>query len=71
MTHCSLSDGAPYYPVRPRTEGNQVPPNGAPTALSPLGAIKGIPRRMEQHTKSPLNILRRLDFASTHSVHCV
>jgi hypothetical protein len=57
-------------PVRPRTEGKNCLPNGAPTTLSCLGAIKGSPRRMEQHTKPPLNILRCLDFASTHPDHC-
>jgi hypothetical protein len=46
-------------------------PNEAPTAPRPLGAIKGTPRRMKQHTKRPLNILRRLDSASTHPNHCV
>jgi hypothetical protein len=25
---------------------------------------------MEHNTKDPLNILQRLDFASTHSFHC-
>jgi hypothetical protein len=45
--------------------------NGAPTAPSFLGAIKGTPRRMEQDTKPPLNILRRLDPTNTHSTHCV
>jgi hypothetical protein len=45
--------------------------NGAPTAPSCLGAIKETPRHMEQYTKLPLNILRRLDSVSTHSDHCV
>jgi hypothetical protein len=57
--------------VRSRTEGNQGHPNGAQTAPSCLGSIKGTPRHMEHNTKPPLNILRRLDSASTHSVHCV
>jgi hypothetical protein len=60
---------APDSPVHPWTEGNNGLPNGALTASSCLGAIKGTPRRMEQHTKPPLNILRCLDFAGTHSVH--
>jgi hypothetical protein len=34
---------APDSPVRPRTEGKNCLPNGAPTALSCLGAIKGSP----------------------------
>jgi hypothetical protein len=63
--------GAPDYPVRPRIEGNNCLPNGVPTAPSYLEAIKGTPRRMEQDTKPPLNILRRLDFASMHSIRCV
>jgi hypothetical protein len=56
--------------VCPRTKGKNCLPNGAPTAPSCLGAIKGSPRRMEQHTKPPLNILIRLDSASTHPNHC-
>jgi hypothetical protein len=61
-----MSGGASYCPVRQRTEGKNYLPNGAPMAPSCLGAIKGTPRRMEQYTKPPLNILRRLDSASTH-----
>jgi hypothetical protein len=55
--------------VRPRTEGNYGLPNGAPTAPSCLGAIKGTPRRIEQDTKHLLNILRHQDFTFTHLVH--
>jgi hypothetical protein len=62
--------GAPDCPVRQPTEGNNCLPNGDPMAPSCLGAIKGTPRRMEHYTKPPLNILRRLDFASTHPDHC-
>jgi hypothetical protein len=62
---------APDSPMRPWTEGKNCLPNGAPTAPSCLGAIKGSPRCMEQHTKPPLNILRRLDSTSTHQDHCV
>jgi hypothetical protein len=58
---CSLSGGAPYYPVRPRTEGNYCLPNGATTA----------PWRMEQYTKHLLNILRRRDLAFRHLIHRV
>jgi hypothetical protein len=65
-----MSGGAPDYPVRQPTEGKNCLPNGDPTAPSCLGAIKGTPRRMEQHTKPPLNILRCLDSASTHPDHC-
>jgi hypothetical protein len=63
--------GAPDCLVRPRTEGKNCLPNGAPTAPSCLGAIKGTPRRMEQNTKHLLNILRRRDLAFAHLIHCV
>jgi hypothetical protein len=43
-----MSGGAPDCPVRQRIEGKNCLPNGAPAAPSCLGAIKGIPRRMEQ-----------------------
>jgi hypothetical protein len=68
---CSLFGGAPDCPVRPRTKGNYCLPNGAPTAPSCLGAIKGTPRRMEQYTKPPLNILKCRDLAFAHLIHCV
>ena len=57
--------------VRPRIEGNYCLPNGAPTAPSCHGAIKGTHRRMEQYTKHLLNILRHRDLAFTHLIHCV
>jgi hypothetical protein len=66
-----MSGGAPDYPVCPRIEGKNCVPNGAPIAPSYLGAIKGTPRCMEQYTKPSLNILRRLDSASTHLIRCV
>jgi hypothetical protein len=65
-----MSCGAPDYPVRQPTEGKNCLPNGDPTAPSCLRAIKGTPRSMEHNTKPPLNILRRLDSASTHPDHC-
>jgi hypothetical protein len=37
IAHCSMSGDAPDCPVRPRTEGNQSLPNGAPTAPRSLG----------------------------------
>jgi hypothetical protein len=37
----------PDISMRPQTEGNNGLPNGAPTAPSCLGAIKGTPRCME------------------------
>jgi hypothetical protein len=52
-SHCTV-----HCPVHPRTEGNQGLTNGAPTAPRSLGAIKGTPRCMDQHTKHPLNILQ-------------
>jgi hypothetical protein len=61
---------APDSPVRPWTKGKNCLPNGAPTAPSCLGAIKGTSGRMDQDTKPPLNILRRLDSAITHPDHC-
>jgi hypothetical protein len=60
-----------HCPVRPRIEGNYCLPNGALTASSYLGAIKGTPRRMEQYTKHLLNILRRRDLAFAHLIHFV
>jgi hypothetical protein len=50
---------APDDPVHPRSEGNRSLPNGASIAPSSLGSINGTPRRIEQHTKHPLNILQR------------
>jgi hypothetical protein len=66
-----MSSGAPDCPVCHPTEGKNCLPIGSPTAPSYLGAIKGTPRRMEQYTKHSLNILRCLDFATTHSDHRV
>jgi hypothetical protein len=66
-----MSSGAPDCPVRLRTESKNCLPNGAPMTRSCLGTIKGTPRRMEQNTKPLLNILRRLDSASTHLISCV
>jgi hypothetical protein len=65
-----MSGGAPDCPIRQWTEGKNCLPNGVPTAPSCLGAIKGTPRHMEQNIKPLLNILRRLDSASTHLNHC-
>jgi hypothetical protein len=61
FTYYLLSGGATDCLVRLRTEGNQSLPNGTPTTLSCLGAIKGTPRRMEQDTKQSLNIQQRGD----------
>jgi hypothetical protein len=59
-----------HCPVHPRTKGNYDLPNGVPMAPGCLRAIKGTPRRMEQYTKHPLNILRNRDFEYTRLVHC-
>jgi hypothetical protein len=64
IRHYSVSGGAPDCPVGPWIEDNQGLPNGAPTAPRTLGAIKGTPRRMEQNTKHPLNILQYRDTAT-------
>jgi hypothetical protein len=45
-----LSDGAPDCPVRHSTEGKDGLPSWSPTAPNCLGAIKGTPRHMEEHT---------------------
>jgi hypothetical protein len=49
-----MPGSAPDCPVRQRTEGKNCLPNGAPTAPSFLGAIKGTPRRMEQYIKASI-----------------
>jgi hypothetical protein len=66
-----MSGGASDYTVSQLIEGKNCLPNGDPTTPSCFGSIKGTPRRMEQYMKPPLNILRRLDSASTHLDHCV
>jgi hypothetical protein len=57
--------------VHHSTEGKNCLSIGSPTAPSCLGAIKETPRRMEQHTKHPLNNLRHLDSAAMHLDRCV
>jgi hypothetical protein len=49
--HRTVSGGAPDCPVRHATEGKNCLPGMLSTAPSCLGAIKGTPRRMEEHTK--------------------
>jgi hypothetical protein len=66
-----LSGGAPDCPVHHSTEGRNCLPSWSPTAPSCLGAIKGTPRRMEQHTKHSLSKLRHPDSAPTHLLRCV
>jgi hypothetical protein len=47
---------APDCPVRQATEGKNCLPGMLSTAPSCLGAIKGTPMRMEEHTKHSLSI---------------
>jgi hypothetical protein len=47
---------APDCPVRQATEGKDCLPGMHSTTPSYLGAIKGTPRRMEEHTKYSLSI---------------
>ena len=49
-------EGAPDCPVRHATEGKNCLPGMLSTAPSCLGAIKGTPRRMEEHTKHSQSI---------------
>jgi hypothetical protein len=58
-------------PVHHSTEDKIGLPSWSSTAPSCLGAIKGTPRRMEEHTKHSLSILKHPDFAPTHSLRCV
>jgi hypothetical protein len=60
-----LSGGAPDCPVHHPTKGKFGLPSWPPTAPSCLGAIKGTPRRMEEHTKLSRNILSLPDSDST------
>ena len=66
-----LYGGAPDCPVHHSTEGRNCLPRLSPTAPSCLGAIKGTPRCMEEHTKLSRNILRLPDSDSTHLILCV
>jgi hypothetical protein len=50
--HQTVSCGAPDCPVRQATEGKNCLPGMLSMAPSCLGAIKGTPRRMEEHTKA-------------------
>jgi hypothetical protein len=56
---------APDCPVRQSIEGKISLPRLLSTAPSCLGAIKGTPRRMEEHTKYSYNIPKHqdIDFA--------
>jgi hypothetical protein len=61
---------APDYLVRQATEGKNCLPGMLSTAPSCLGAIKGTPGRMEEHTKHSLSIPKHQDFNSAHSILC-
>jgi hypothetical protein len=54
--------------VRHRIEGKNCLPRLPPTAPSFLGAIKGIPRRMEELTKHTLSILNLPHSVSAHFI---
>ena len=67
-TEQCLSGGTPDCPVRHPTEGKNCLPGLLSTAPSCLGAIKGTPWRMEEHTKHTLNILRLPHPIFAHSI---
>jgi hypothetical protein len=64
--HRTASGGAPDCPVRQSTEGKKCLPGMHLTAPSCLGAIKGTPRRMEEHTKHSLSIVDHSHFVLAH-----
>jgi hypothetical protein len=68
--HRTVSGGAPDCPVRQATEGKNCLPGMLSMAPSCLGAIKGTPRRMEEHTKHSLSIPKHQDFDSAHLILC-
>jgi hypothetical protein len=53
-------------PVCQATEGKNCLPEMLSTAPSCLGAIKGTPRHMEEHTKQPLSIVDLSHFILAH-----
>jgi hypothetical protein len=68
--HGTVSGGAPDCPVRQATEGKNCLLGMLSTAPSCLGAIKRIPRRMEEYTKHSLSIPKHQDFDSAHLILC-
>jgi hypothetical protein len=58
------------YPVRQATEGKNCLPRMLSTAPSCLGAIKGTPMRMEEHTKHSLSIPKHQGSNSAHLIPC-
>ena len=65
-----MSGGALDCPVHHPTEGKYCLPRMPPRTPSCLGAIKGTPRRMEEHTKHSYNISKHQDLDSAHLFHC-
>jgi hypothetical protein len=57
-------------PVHHPTEGKDILPGLLSTAPSCLGAIKGTPRRMEEHTKHSLSIPKHQDSISALLILC-
>jgi hypothetical protein len=68
--HRTVSGGAPDCPVHQATEGKNCLPGMLSMAPSCLGAIKGTPRRMEEHTKYSLSIPKHQAFDSAHLILC-
>jgi hypothetical protein len=64
--HRTVFGGAPDCPVRQATEGKNCLLEMLSTAPSCLGAMKGTPRRMEEHTKQPLSIVDHSHFILAH-----
>jgi hypothetical protein len=61
---------APDCPVLQSTEGKISLPRLLSTVPSCLGAIKGTPRRMEEHTKHSYNIPKHQDIDSAPLILC-
>jgi hypothetical protein len=61
---------APDCPVLQSTEGKISLPRLLSTTPSCLGAIKGTPRRMEEHTKHSYNIPKHQDIDSAPLILC-
>jgi hypothetical protein len=64
--HRTVSGGAPDCPMHQATEGKNCLPGMLSTAPSCLGAIKGTPRRMEEHTQASLSIVDHSHFLLAH-----
>jgi hypothetical protein len=66
VVHRTVRCAAPDCPVRQSTEGKICLPGLFSTTPSCLGAIKGTPRRMEEHTKHSLSNLDHSHFILAH-----